>query len=481
MSTITPSVSSPAAPVQQASASCCTILYDLAEGIAQIAIRALYVFAQVFIAAAILPISWHWLALPAVAIGSIVLAGFFFPRFRMLASGAYAGSAVRPLNANTLHPATYPDGSPVGYARLERNCAFNATAHFLDSDPLIAAWMRQKAVPDAIDLPGLIQYLTERQMPAEAIQAFQEYVAAQPPGSSMPELFDRFIRQYQCPATLEAAVRPIANAFRFFQFVLPQFYQQNDEAVAARRALSPGKSETLRASMSAITAAISPNNGEETDAGEICDAILAFAPDELKVHTERTYRFNLQGLPEMLERRLPFQERSALLHLPLNRNIVNGTPLTALMQRFFDDPESESHRYRGVDGVDHNYPVDRVETRFVEPPCALRFQLKRFAFEQPKPSCCPLFSCFASPGGGVKLDTKIECPDEISLTLQDRRVCRYRLASFVTHLGPYERGHYVSGEVRQGRKFLQNDSLVTLVETPEHQALWNDQLQSAYL
>lgn len=474
---------------QQQSWDCCSILFNMIEVIAQLAIRAIFVFANILMTAAVLPFTWHSVAVPLIAIGSTVMAAFFFPGFQLLVPSNEKIQAPRPLPtpANGLYPDNYPIGSPVGYNRMGQNCAFNAAAHFLDCEPRAAAWVRQTAVADRIDLASFIQYLNQHRTPQDLITSFQQYVALQPPEHpSVPEMFVEFLNQYQSPVQIQDAVRRIRGVFSLFQNCLPSFYRANDEAINQRKGVSEGRSENLRASLSAISPSTIPaSNFEQTDAGEIITQILDFAPDDLKMHVERTYHFNMtEGLPPMAQPRQPLQQREAMLTLPLDRTVQNGTSLETLLQAALRSTAVEPQRYLGNDHQFHDYPVSGVVTEFVEPPAVVRFQLNRFTFETPAPSFLSKWLPSIFPPlnwRGIKLNTLITCPDEIDIPVRGRGNIRYRLAGFVTQDGTFSRGHYTSGEVRNGHKFLHNDSQVTHVESPEHQEYWDHQLSSAYL
>ncbi|MBX7065877.1 MAG: ubiquitin carboxyl-terminal hydrolase [Parachlamydiales bacterium] len=481
----------PQAPQPQAapqpSCDCCSMMLYVAEAVVQVAVRSIFIFANILMTAALLPVAWHWIALPLVAVGSTSMAAFFFPSFQVLAPSGDRIPVPRPvpMPANGLYPEHYPLGSPVGYRRLGQNCAFNSIAHFFDSDPQVSEWVRRPAVADGIDLPGFIQFLNRHRPPAEMIAEFQQYVAAQPHvRPTIPVLFSQFLAQYQPPAPIQAEVRRVRGIFQLFQNILPNFFRANDEAIGARRAVSQGRSEFLRAGMSAILGTIPASNFEQTDAAEIARGLLDFAPDAMKPLVRRTYNYNMDGLPAMAEARLPRQERETLLTLPLDRTTPAGTPLQTLYERFLRNTAVEPQRYMGVDGQPHEYPVTEVVAEFIEPPPVLRFQLNRFTHEQPIPSLLSRWfpSVFPPIGWrGVKLDTQIQFPEEFAITLADGRISRYRLASFVTHDGTFSSGHYTSGEIRGGQKFLHNDSHVTHVATQEAQEYWNAQLQSAYL
>lgn len=479
----------PALPVQPAQQgfNCCSMLTYLAEAVVQLAVRTIFIVANILVAAALMPIAWHWIVLPIVAIGSTTLAAFFFPNFQVMAPriGRLPMPRPHPMPADGLFPAHYPAGSPVGFNRLGQNCAFNAAAHFWDSDPLTAAWVRQPSVPEGIALPDFLAFLNRYNPPAELIAAFQQYVDQQPqPRPAIPLSFTHFLAQYQAPAAIQAEVRRIRGTYQLFQTILPNFYRACDEAVHARRAVSLGRSEFIRAGMSAVLATIPPNNYEQTDAGEIVRGLLDFAPDAMKPLIEKTYHYNMDGLPAMAEPRQPRQERMTVLPLPLDRTTPNGTPLETLIQRAQRNTTVEAQRYMGVDGQRHEYPVVEEVTEFIEPPPALRFQLNRFTHERPIPSLLSRWLPAIFPPinwRGVKLNTEIEIPDQLAITLRDGRVCQYRLASYVTHNGSYSSGHYVSGEVRGAERYFQNDAQVTHIETPEDQENWNAHKRQAYL
>lgn len=484
--------------------TCCSVLCNLAEMVGQLAVRAIFVFATIFTSAVLLPIAWHWIVLPITTLGSISLAAFFFPRFHLMLGGEAMPTIPRPVSlpSNGLLPESYPPGSAIGYNRVGQNCAFNAMAHFFDLDPGIGAWMRQRLVEPGVSLDAFLQVLAQYQPPVTMVEQFRLFVAAQlqliaaqqpPPAEgtrpnpeqrSIPDLFSLFLRQYQPPQEELGEVRRIKSIFDLFQHVLPEFYGASDRDAQARRAVSTARSDTIRTALSGISLDISPSNGEQEDAGVIARALFNFLPLDQQVHIETTYHYNMNGLPPMLEAPQPQRTHWPLLQLPFERTDPDGISLETLVNRYCRHSQSHSLRRSGQDGQLYNYPVDSVSVEFVEPPPALRFQLNRFTDETLSPGILSRLLPSVFPPvtwQGVKLDTQVAMPDRLSIRLQNGQIRNYVLAGFATHTGSYNSGHYTSGEIRGGRKYLHNDALVTLVETPETEALWEHQKNSSYL
>lgn len=494
--------------------TCCSVLFDLAEVIGGLAVRALFVFATILTTAVLFPIAWHWIVLPITTLGSISMAAFFFPKFHLTSTPDTSPMNPRPsaLPANGLLPESYPPESAIGYNRVGQNCAFNAMAHFFDLDPRMGAWMRQRFVDPGIGLEPFIQALARFQAPAIMIEQFRQFVNAPPPAgtvrpNSIPDLFSLFLRQRE-QQLREAAARPdqscsslsslqnqpsqaeleeikrVNSNFHLFQYVLPNFYETSDRDAHARRAVSAARSDTIRTALSGISPLIPPSNGEQTDAGDIARALLDFLPPDQKVHIETAYHYNMNGLPQMQEAPQPQRARCTLLELPLEVTDPDGIPLETLVNRYCRQSQSNSLRRLGVDGQPHDYPVNEATVEFVEPPPALRFQIKRFTWQSLLPSIwSQLFPSLFPPvtGQGVKLNTQVAMPDRLSIRLQNGQICNYVLAGFATHTGSYNSGHYTSGEIRGGRKYLHNDSLVTLVENPETEGFWERRKNSSYL
>ncbi len=491
-------------PVQQGPSPCLQMLYQLSEVIIQVAIRALFIAAHILMAAWLLPLSWHWVALPIVALGSTVLAAFFFPQFSVIGLGD-----VRPKTpllppvrrgVNGQIPEHYPDGSPVGYRNEGENCAFNSVAHFLDSNPNLAQWLRSP-VTDETDWPTFLAFLGTYLPPAALRDQFEQYVAQQPdPKPSVKRMFHQFLENYVPNVVDRVQTDRIKNTFAHLERAHPvfkPFYQANDAAVQNRRAVSDGRSGDLRAVLAQVNPLIEEGN-VQTSADFIATPVLdILMPETMKTVIERTVHYNMQGLPPMAEPSPPQVERVGLLPLDIDSNDPAPT-LERLIQNSFNYGNVDPRTEMGVDGVKRDYPIERISVEFLEAPPALWFWLKRFRQEPPPEGLYnqflaymhrefPKFSSYAlqRPIGyrDIKINTPVQCPEEITIRLKNGQQLQYRLSSFVTHQGMADRGyrHYVSGEIRVGHKFYENDSVTTLVENQADQDNWDDQLQHSYL
>jgi hypothetical protein len=486
---------SPQLPLQQQSVpfqapvTCTSVLFDLAEVVVSLAVRALFVFATIFTTAFLCPLAWHWIVLPITTLGSISMAAFFFPKLPLSSTPDTLPVGPRPVDPplSGLLPENYPPESAIGYNRIGQNCAFNAMAHFFDLDPALGAWMRQRFVDPAIGLEPFIQELARFRPPAGMIEQFRQFINAPQPAqtqrpNSLPDLFNLFLRQYQPLQEERDNAKRFKSTFELFQYVLPNFYEASDRDAHARRAVSTARSDTIRTALSGIFPYISPSNGEQTDAGDIARALLDFLPPNQKAHIETVYHYNMNGLPPMLEAPRPQRMHCPLLELPLESTDPDGIPLETLVGRYCRHAQVEPQRRLGIDGQSYNYPVNETTVAFVDPPPALRFQIKRFTGQMAQPSFFQrIFFSAQAEWQGIKLNTQVAMPDRLSIRLQNGEIRNYVLKGFATHTGSYHSGHYTSGEIRAGRKFLHNDTLVTLAENPETESLWQRQLNSSYL
>lgn len=464
----------------------CSRLYELAEAIAQIAVKILFVTASILMAASAFPITWHAIVIPVVAIGTSVLAGFFYPQPNPI-QGALFGllpPLVRPVQAlaNGELPADFPADAPRGFQnRGTQNCAFNSMADLLECEPELAHFNRHPLTDD-IDLPGFRNFLAGYNPPAHLVAQFDAYVAAAAaPHPPIPTMFATFIDAYQPPIGDHNAVNAIRSTYhnlRLVQRPFSEFYRAYDEAVAARQAHSRGNAQNLRVALNQVTALVDPSPHHQMDVSEAMGPYLDLLPDPLKAKVRTTYHFNTAGLPDMLEVPQPKEERVGYFSLP-----IKGNNLNELFHSYCNGTEHEPQRYFGVDGKRHDYPVDRVTVRLLEPPPALRFHIKRFGFEMPPVSWYSRwFPKLFPPLGarGIKLDPPIDFPPEYTLTLENGQVHKYRLAAFINHHGTTPGGgHYTDARIVGGNKYLKSDEEVTLV-TPEHQGVWDERLQHAY-
>lgn len=458
--------------------SCSSRLKEVVEIIVQVSIRAIYIFSNILIASYLFPISWHWIAIPLVATSSTFLAAFFYPHCRSLIPSVYRwkNSLTRPfrLPSDGTIPENYPVGSPIGYANLGNvQCAFNATAHFFDSDPQIAAWLRHP-IRDNTDLPTFLQFLGDYFPPPALVENFLGHEArTAAPKPDVLTLFLQFLNTFNPSAEDRVETDRIKDTFKNLSLVHPvlsNFYDQNDLSIRDRRAVSSGDSRTLREALSGITSSIQPG---QVDAKDIAGVILcSLIPETMKAHVQSEIHFNLQDLPPMGNPPIPKREKIGLFPLDLCIN-EQASDLNTLIQRSFNYGNVEPLKVLDVDGVERPYPIDHVTVGFLERPPALRFLLKRVVTVPP-----------ADAGGNWMeryLQIPVECPENIEIRLVNGEVHRYRLTSYVTHIGADNDGHYISGEIRDGEKYLENDSFASLVETPEDLADWNDQLRQAYL
>ncbi len=437
-------------------------LLGLAEVIFQVAFRIFFIMAHVAMAAAIFPFSWHVIALPIAAVGSGVMASFLFPEETWLRPISETFSPVmdslKALNDQSLLPAHYPAGSPVGYKNKIADSAFNATAHFFDSNPKLAEWLRRP--------------LGEGEIPTRLIQLLSNEYGLRP---SVAEKFLAFVHNYP--------ERHLSARTMFFKFLeknpefegaeqirdlfnahdaLRAFYKANDEAVRDKRAISQGNSAVLRNVLTRLNGAAFP---DEVSADEVSRLVLDhIAPRQFRSYIETTY----PGLPQV-------DKTMVGLH-PLHISEGGPKDLQALVDGYCTDA--------------------RRQIRFSEAPSALHLWIKRVK-DVPPPAGCynrflrgmhkryPNFSEFAlqRPKLATKgrIDTPIQRPEEISIPLKDGKRQRYQLKSYVTHLGKANSGYYVSGEIRGEHRFRENDTIVTLVETEKDQAHWNEELSQADL
>jgi hypothetical protein len=467
----------------------CPRLYKFIEVIAQIAIKILFITGSILIAAAAFPISWHPITIPIVATGTTLLAGFFYPQPNLIRGPLFAPlpPLIKPLQllANGELAPDFPADCPRGFVNIAQNCALNSMAQMVNSDTPVAEWMRHP-ITDAIDMAAFRNVIQGYNPPANVLDQFEAYFNLLPePRPPIRTAFSAFLQIHVPPIADLGALNALRRTYENLLLLQPafsQFFRANDAAVQARQSTSQGNSQTLRAALSQASAMVNPSPNVQMDLAEVVEPLLDVLPNRLKTNIETLYHYNTNGLPPLLEPPQPKREHVGFFSLPITGE---NPSLPALFETYRNNANAEPQKRWGVDRSLHNYPVARVEVNILEPPPALRFQLKRFDVERPPVSWyshLPILSYFYPPLGvrQIKIETPVECPEEFSLTLKDGRVVRYRLNCFVNHLGRGPNsGHYTSAKIAGGNKYMMNDSRVTLVN-PEQQEVWNEALRHSY-
>jgi hypothetical protein len=105
------------------------------EAVTQIAVRILFIIGTILMAAALLPVSFHAVVIPFLAIGASFLSAFFF---------------VKQQSAVEIPPIPLDFGKPVsiepkGFKNWNDNCWAHALFHLLEKDPNIRLFLRRKS------------------------------------------------------------------------------------------------------------------------------------------------------------------------------------------------------------------------------------------------------------------------------------------------------------------------------------------------
>lgn len=461
---------------------------QLTEVITQIAVRALFIAANVLMAAAAVPMSLHGVVVTVVAIGSTALAGFFFPNFTILQGPLFG--LMKPLvlpvrlPANGEIPAGYPENGPRGFIREGQNCALNASAQVLDSAPQIAQWLRNPISQD-IDMPAFLNFLAEYDVRPHLVAQFTAHVDAQPhPQMPIPTMFDQFLQNYQPPEADRDAFAAFKGTFenlRILHGPFSEFYRAKDAAVHARQMVSQGNSQNLRLAASQASVLIDPSSRVQLDAVEFLELVYGILPNRLKTRIETVRHMNTAGLPAIAEPPLPKEDRVPFISVALNPDRPNAS-LPELINGHCNNTRNEPAKYTGVDGVRREYPVERETVSFLEASPGIGFQIMRFEHEKPAVSWLSRWLPWVFPpqlGRAVKRESPVEIPERMTITLKNGQVCNYQLTSFLNHHGSYGGGHYTSAETVDNHKYMMDDTLVTLVD-PAHPEQWNQALRQAY-
>lgn len=425
----------------------CTKLTDLAEVIVQIAVRVIFIGASVLMAASVLPLAFQAVLIPLVAISSTMLAGFFF--VKPTVEREFPDSSLQPLIKQ--REVLLPLDAPKGLLRTGNNCSFNAMVQFLESDPAIAKWFREKPPAEGASLEDQIGYWGP---------LFDSYVENEPhPRPSREMLFDNFIKDHSNAQSLRAA---------FYRFLVS--YDRGD----------PVDSQVLREALNHVNSQIPicPVQGVQQDVPEIMEPVLEMLPDRLKMSIRTEYFLDTQKYGPIDDDPVrPVDERTGLLTLEFDHKKDNLN-LVSILNAYLDHGNLSTVNKKGKDGVSHPYPMSRGLVRFLEPPSSLRFQLVRHGWEEPEQGFLDRLRKLPPPAQkAFKKDNPIQIQNTIDVPIADGTVKRYRLSSFVHHAGWVDGGHYTAGRIVGGNKYLINDKVVT----PATQGDWESALQQAYL
>ncbi len=418
----------------------------LAEAVAQIAIRILFVAAQILMAGALLPISLQGIGLPIVALGSTLLAGFFFlPPDRMqIPDFDEMPPLIRPA-VGRLIPVEMPRGIP----NRGNNCALNALIHFLESDPYVADWLRGKG-----DFEDFLRSYRISDPEIEAFRAFREQ--SPKPEPCERDLFSQFLAENGSP--FEETYRDI----RRLQKAFSSFFAAYDQAVEEGREAVAMTAKGIR------TALGEGGNREELDAHEALQHVLNLLPPAQQMQIEVIRRF---VSPEAHE---PYMSADAAPEVCLTLEIGEAD-LNPRLQEMFDhyrdyEQSGLNFRHNGI-----TYPSARLQRAFLEAPSALRFQIKRFIYQNPPDNRWTHFKRRLGinvEGRTIKRDMPVEVPAQI--TVLDRP---YYLRSFLTHRGDRSHtGHYIAGRAINGNYYLMDGPKVTT-----DRADWEAEVRQAYL
>jgi hypothetical protein len=429
------------------SVSFCTKLTDLAEMILQMAVRVIFISASVLIAASALPLVFHAVLIPVVAISSTLLAGFFF--IKPTVEREFPDSSLPPLIKQ--REVLLPLDAPKGLLRTGNNCSFNAMVQFLESDPAVAKWLREQPPAEGASFEDQTRYWGP---------LFDSYVENEPhPRPSREMLFARFMKDFSKVRTLRAA---------FYLFLMS--YDRGD----------PVDSQMLREALNHVNSQIPicPVLGVQQDVPEIMEPVLDIFPERLKMFVRTEYFLDTQKYGPIDDDPVrPVDERTGLLTLEFDHKKDN-LDLVSILNAYLDHGDLSTVDKMGKDGQKHPYPMSRGLVRFLEPPSSLRLQLVRHGCEVLEQSWLDQVRKLPPPAPRTfKKDNSIQIQTQIELPIANGTIKRYRLSSFVHHAGGVDGGHYTAGRVVGGNKYLINDKVVT----PATQGDWESALRQAYL
>lgn len=458
----------------------CAKLKELTKVVVQIAVRVFFILGSILLSAAVLPLHWHAVAIPAVAIGTTALASLCFPSHthQALSSSLIPlPPLVRPIEALSAE-------APRPITNAGNDCWLNSLIHLLESDPAIANWLRHPLTP-TMDMAAFGAFLAGYGIPEDAIARFREYVDQQALlRNSILDLFKTFLADNQEEAFRH--MKSIYDNLLGIQQSFAPFLATYDQAVQNKGHVDT--SHALRSNLASQVPSfrsIQPNQRSQMDPAELMTTILDCLPNQQKLHFGESRLYNTEGLPNIQDNSdgvTETEERHGFISLSIGKENTTQT-LAQLLQEYCD--EQEQLERTAVDGTLRLYPT-RTRRVFMIPPPVLRFQVKRFDNELSLPQSPPQEGWLTSllayfwpqpplvpEWRIVKKDTPIEVPPEI--TVAERQ---YRLVSFVNHVGDTpQSGHYTAARIVNGNQYFMNDQYVTLAD----QSAWDERLRHAYL
>ncbi len=423
-------------PIQRGiGASFSSLVQDTSVAIVNLAIQILFAGALIYTAWVLAPASLHCIVVPISTIGSVFLNAFLF---------ATPGPSPQPL---------LPPGAPRGLVNPKgwNNCAINSVIQFLEADPAIARFLRSLPT-DETDLETFGRFVELYHPPDGLWNEFTaQYQRMKEPPPVRRAFFD-FMKTV-APSDFRETIEKIEQYGNAHQNLL-SVYDKSDEPVHG--------SQEVRGALHRANRAIDPDH-DQIDALEIQNTISRILPPNLQMRVQRSYHYKMEGLPPIKkEVGAPGILREGTIFLGLDPK-DRSPDFHQMLAFYFTNDAMEPRNMEDVDGNIRPYPIDRIETRFLEHPHALYIGINRFAIEE---------------GVGVKITTPIDIPPEIEVPLIHGKMERYRLAGFVHHQGETPKnGHYISGKIVDGYKYILNDSKVSLAKEQE----WNDRLREAYL
>ncbi len=334
-----------------------------------------------------------------------------------------------------------------------------------------------------MDMAAFELFLDSYQAPERVKVAFRAYVDDPAnPRAPIPEMFGAFINGQHAMGPEYVSIRSTYNNLRLLQEPFANFFAAYDQAVRENRQV--GTSQELRFAVNRIHHDISPHAQQQEDAADIMTPILGLLPPAQKMRIREFTRYNTTGLPAIRnnpEGVIDAEDRHGVIHIAVPQNEANPSLERMIHNHFHDQTVIER---KDVNGMDRSYPAEIVR-QFLEPPTALRIQLKRFDFAKPsRDSWLTRLKLWWWPelqGEVVKRDDPVAVPPELTVVLANGERRRYQLASFVYHRGSTARsGHYMAGRIINGRKYLMSDQEISLVDQ-RTQAEWDKQLRGAYL
>ncbi len=463
--------------------------------IIQLAVRIFFVFSVIVMSAALLPLAFQAVLLPLFAIGAAVLASFFF----QLEPSVFAQRIEamppllkyiekKPIRFAIHMPDHMPKTAPRGIFRLGNNCWLNSLLQWIESDPLVARWIR---IPIPPEMEPFIQYMQQYELPDGLVNGFRNYIQNHP--LPVQAAFSQFLAGYVPNAGFEEELRKFRDEIYpnllILQPTFSQFFEIYDHARRDNLALVNANSQYLRLVLNRISQLINPSPAVQLDAAEAAGVILDLLPNSLKLQLEEENHYRVAGVtpiaghPDGITRKTIRDWGIALSIDPKDQHPELGRMFKHFCNEKLRIPNrSDWITHINENQIDQKYQPIRRKFHLLEFPRSLRFQIKRMeSIRSTNWLAKVLPRRLKHREKIVKITKDVSIPDVLPVQKNSGEIRNYQLAAVTVHEGEStQSGHYETfRKIEDGKVtyYRLDDHVVTQIDRQE----WERAVRQAYL